>query len=95
MTINGATSKNFLIGFIFGAVVCFLALGWLGLLPYLAACISSLVLLNRSYSHFGGLNGDGIGTANEIGRVTALIILAIILKFSLNGDMGGLEWMLL
>lgn len=95
MTINGATPKNFLIGFIFGAVVCFLPFGWIGLLPYLAACISALVLLNRSYSHFGGLNGDGIGTANEIGRVTALILLAIILKFSLNGDMGGLEWMLL
>ncbi|MGB9926850.1 MAG: adenosylcobinamide-GDP ribazoletransferase [Methanosarcina sp.] len=95
MTINGATPKNFLIGFIFGAVVCFLPFGWIGLLPYLAACVCTLVLLNRSYAHFGGLNGDGIGTANEIGRVTALIILAVILKLSLNGDMGGLEWTLL
>ena len=95
MTINGATPKNFLIGFVFGAVVCSLPFGWIGLLPYLAACISALVLLNRSYAHFGGLNGDGIGTANEIGRVTALIIIAVILKLSLNGDMGGLEWTLL
>jgi len=95
MTINGATRKNFLIGFLFGAIVCFLPFGWIGLLPYLGACISALVILNRSYAHFGGLNGDGIGTANEIGRVTALIILAVILKLSLNGYMGGLEWMLL
>jgi adenosylcobinamide-GDP ribazoletransferase len=90
MTINGATRKNFLIGFVFGAIVCFLPFGWIGLLPYLGACISALVVLNRSYAHFGGLNGDGIGTANEIGRVTALIILAVILKLSSNGHMGGL-----
>lgn len=95
MTINGATQKNFLIGFVFGAIVCFLPFGWMGLVAYLAACVSALVLLNRSYAHFGGLNGDGIGTANEIGRVTALIIIAIILKFSLNGYTGGLEWTLL
>lgn len=95
MTINGANRKNFLIGFIFGAIVCFLPFGLIGLLPYLGACTSALVLLNRSNAHFGGLNGDGIGTANEIGRVTALIILAVILKLSLNGNMGGLEWMLL
>ena len=95
MTINGATRKNFLIGFVFGAVVCFLPFGWIGLLAYLGACTSALVILNRSYAHFGGLNGDGIGTANEIGRVTALTILAVILKLSLNGHMGGLEWTLL
>jgi adenosylcobinamide-GDP ribazoletransferase len=95
MTINGATRKNFLIGFVFGAIVCVLPFGWIGLLPYLGACVSALVILNRSYAHFGGLNGDGIGTANEIGRVTALIILAVILKLSLNGYMGGLKWTLL
>ncbi|KKG79043.1 adenosylcobinamide-GDP ribazoletransferase [Methanosarcina mazei] len=93
MTINGATRKNFLIGFIFGAVVCSLPFGLIGLLPYLAACISALVLLNRSYAHFGGLNGDGIGTANEIGRITALIVIAVLLKISSNT--GGLEWTLL
>ena len=95
MTINGATRKNFLIGFIFGAVVCCLPFGLIGLIPYLAACISALVLLNRSYAHFGGLNGDGIGTANEIGRITALIVIAVTLKLSLNGYLGGLEWTLL
>jgi adenosylcobinamide-GDP ribazoletransferase len=95
MTINGATPKNFFIGFLFGAVVCSLPFGLIGLLPYLGACASALVILNRSYTHFGGLNGDGIGTANEIGRVTALIIIAVILKLSLNGYMGGLEWTLL
>lgn len=95
MTISGATRKNFLIGFVFGAIVCFLPFGLIGLLPYLGACISALVILNRSYAHFGGLNGDGIGTANEIGRVTALIVLAVLLKLSFNGYMGGLKWMLL
>lgn len=95
MTINGATRKNFLIGFLFGAIVCSLPFGLIGLLPYLGACTSSLMLLNRSYAHFGGLNGDGIGTANEIGRVTALIIIAVILKLSLDGYMGGLKWTLL
>ncbi|MFY1111718.1 MAG: adenosylcobinamide-GDP ribazoletransferase [Methanosarcinaceae archaeon] len=95
MTIDGATKKNFIIGFVFGAVVCFLAMGFIGLLPYLAACGSALVLLNRSYAHFGGLNGDGIGMANEIGRVVALITIAVILKLSINGNPGGFEWTLL
>ncbi|HII79802.1 MAG TPA: adenosylcobinamide-GDP ribazoletransferase [Methanosarcina sp.] len=95
MTINGATRKNFLIGFVFGAVVCYLPFGPIGLISYLAACISALVLLNRSYAHFGGLNGDGIGTANEIGRITALIVIAVMLKLSLNEYLGGLEWTLL
>ncbi|HEY3361274.1 MAG TPA: adenosylcobinamide-GDP ribazoletransferase [Methanosarcina sp.] len=95
MTIKGANTKNFMIGFIFGAIVCTLPFGWIGLLPYLGACASALIILNRSYAHFGGLNGDGIGTANEIGRITALIILAVILKLSSNGYMGGLEWTLL
>ncbi len=95
MTIDGATKKNFIIGFVFGAVVCFLAMGFIGLLPYLAACGSALVLLNRSYAHFGGLNGDGIGMANEIGRVVALVTIAVILKLSINGNPGGFEWTLL
>lgn len=95
MTMNGATRKNFLIGFVFGAVVCYLPFGTIGLISYLAACISAVVLLNRSYAHFGGLNGDGIGTANEIGRITALIVIAVMLKLSLNEYLGGLEWTLL
>ncbi len=95
MTMNGATRKNFLIGFVFGAVVCYLPFGPIGLISYLAACISAMVLLNRSYAHFGGLNGDGIGTANEIGRITALIVIAVMLKITLNGYLGGLEWTLL
>ncbi|MDI9394373.1 MAG: adenosylcobinamide-GDP ribazoletransferase [Euryarchaeota archaeon] len=95
MTINGASQKNFLIGFVFGAFVSYLPFGPIGLISYLAACVSSLVLLNRSYAHFGGLNGDGIGTANEIGRITALILIAVMLKLSLNEYLGGLEWTLL
>lgn len=95
MTISGATRTNFIIGFVFGAIVCFLALGFIGLLPYLAACGSALVLLNRSYAHFGGLNGDGIGMANELGRVTALITIAVILKLSIYTNLGGFEWTLL
>lgn len=95
MTINGATKKNFLIGFAFGAAVCFLPFGFIGLLPYLAASLFSLLLLNRSNAHFGGLNGDGIGTANEIGRVAALSIFSIILKLAINESFGGFKWMLL
>lgn len=95
MTINGATVANFSIGFIFGAAVCTLAFGSIGLFAYLAACVSALFLLNRSNAHFGGLNGDGIGMANEVGRVTALITIALILQLSNNGYEGGLIWTLL
>ncbi|MDD3042005.1 MAG: adenosylcobinamide-GDP ribazoletransferase [Methanosarcinaceae archaeon] len=95
MTINGATGFNFSIGFVFGAAVCTFAFGTVGLIAYLAACVSALVLLNRSNTHFGGLNGDGIGMANEVGRVTALITIALILQLSNNGCAGGLIWTLL
>jgi len=95
MTINGATKANFSIGFLFGALSCTLAFGSIGLFAYLAASISALFLLQRSNSHFGGLNGDGIGTANELGRVIALISIAIIFQLSNKGDAGGLIWMLL
>lgn len=85
MTINGATKPRFLAGLLFGALVCTLALGGLGIISYLAAVLSALVLLNRSNAHFKGLNGDGIGLANEVGRVVALIAIAVILKYSSGG----------
>ncbi|MCS3923334.1 adenosylcobinamide-GDP ribazoletransferase [Methanosalsum natronophilum] len=96
ITIKSTTPSKYLIGFVFGSIISFIAfwlldLGIIGLVSFIMTMVVSLFILNVSNRHFGGLNGDGIGTANEIGRVVSLIILAICIKLV----SGGFEWMLL
>ena len=96
MTIDGATPVNFMIGTIFSGLICTATLGLAGLLALIASIIFSLVLLNRSNNHFGGLNGDGIGTANELGRIISLATIALTISFMIKTDnLVGLRWMLL
>lgn len=90
MTVAGGTRKNFTIGFIFTAVVSFLLLGLLGLAALIVSTIAALIILKISNRHFEGLNGDGIGTANEVGRIITIATVAVIL-FLLY---GGMIWTL-
>lgn len=92
MTINGATKKNFIIGFTYGLIVSAVLMGAAGVLAYLAACAAALYVLHVSNRHFEGLNGDGIGTSNEAGRITAYAALAVIF-FTIT--QGGFIWTLL
>jgi len=90
MTIAGGTRKNFVIGILFTAIVSFALLGVVGLAALLLSTLVALFILKISNRHFKGLNGDGIGAANEVGRVVTIASVAVIL-FLIN---GGVAWML-
>lgn len=95
MAMDNATIPKFLIGVVFGGVVCTLAFslvgsGTAGILAFISSIVSALVVLNITNRHFGGVNGDGIGTANEIGRIIALITITITL--ALINEMAGMSF---
>ncbi|MDR0767761.1 MAG: adenosylcobinamide-GDP ribazoletransferase [Methanosarcinales archaeon] len=90
MTIAGGTSKNFAIGIIFTAIVSFILLGLLGLAALIVSTIAAFIILKISNRHFKGLNGDGIGAANEVGRIVTIATVAVILFFLY----GGMIWTL-
>ncbi|MDR2943591.1 MAG: adenosylcobinamide-GDP ribazoletransferase [Methanosarcinales archaeon] len=90
MTIAGGTRKNFIIGFIFTTLVSAALLGLIGLAALLISTIAALVILKISNRHFEGLNGDGIGTANEVGRIITIAAVAVILYYLY----GGMIWTL-
>ena len=96
MAINNTDLPKYTIGLLFGAAVCILASGLIGFLAIgivalFASSISAILILNISNRHFGGINGDCIGTANEIGRIIALIAIIVILR----SGTGSLVWTLL
>jgi adenosylcobinamide-GDP ribazoletransferase len=90
MTIKGGTSKNFTIGILFTAVISVLLLGVAGLAALVAATAAVLLILNTSNRHFKGLNGDGIGASNEVGRVMTIAAAALTVLYLF----GGMPWML-
>ncbi|MDV0447617.1 Adenosylcobinamide-GDP ribazoletransferase [Methanosarcinaceae archaeon Ag5] len=90
MTMKGGTKKNFAIGIIFSTVVAVLSLGVLGLLCVIVTTAAAGIVLRTSNRHFEGLNGDGIGTANEIGRMLTFATMAVVIW--ILG--GGISWML-
>ena len=40
---------------------------------------SAVVLMRIADRNFGGVNGDVMGAANEIGRIAALIVMGVII----------------
>ena len=90
MTIAGGTRRNFLIGMAFTIIVSGLLLGIAGWIALIVSTIAAFIILKVSNRHFKGLNGDGIGMANEIGRVAAIASVAFILHIL----SGGMAWML-
>ena len=91
MAINNTNITKFTIGLLFSAAICVVVFGLIGIFALFASIISALVVLNISNRHFGGINGDCIGTANEIGRIVALMTIVVILR----SGMEELTWMLL
>jgi adenosylcobinamide-GDP ribazoletransferase len=57
------------------AVLCFGARGLLVLLPPLAVSLGLVKLANKA---FGGINGDVIGSSNELGRLITLIVISFL-----------------
>ncbi|MBN2109584.1 MAG: adenosylcobinamide-GDP ribazoletransferase [Methanosarcinaceae archaeon] len=92
--VNSTTIPKYLLGFIMGVVVCTLAFWSIGIpqagvIAFMASIASTFVLLNISNRHFGGVNGDVIGSSNEVGRIIALITIYLVLKYD-----GGIIWTL-
>lgn len=93
--VQNTTIPKYVVGLFGSVVICSLALVpfglWYGgLIALIAAIISALVVLNISNRHFGGMNGDVIGTSNEVGRTVALIMIVLVLSY----HNGGIAWML-
>lgn len=85
LTIKNTTRLDLLASFLFSAFTAGLVLGWTGISALLFSTLSALFLLKISNHSFGGLSGDGIGAANEVGRITALFTAGLLL--------GGTPWM--
>ncbi|MBC7085870.1 MAG: adenosylcobinamide-GDP ribazoletransferase [Methanomethylovorans sp.] len=93
--VKNTTISKYAVGLLGSVFICTLALIpfglWhAGLIALLAAIISAFVVLNISNRHFGGINGDIIGTSNEVGRTIALITIVLVLSY----HNGGIPWML-
>jgi adenosylcobinamide-GDP ribazoletransferase len=83
MTVDNTKKSDFIIGTIFSVSVCYIVLGFLGIEAFIISQLAGLLVLNTANHHFGGVSGDIVGAANEIGRLAALLYL------------GGAGWMLL
>jgi adenosylcobinamide-GDP ribazoletransferase len=83
MTVDNTKKSDLIIGTVFSASICYIVLGFLGIEAFIISQLAGLLVLNTANRHFGGVSGDIVGAANEIGRLAALLYL------------GGAGWMLL
>lgn len=67
-----------LVSFLISAAVCTVAMGMAGLVVLVMAMLLSVVVVVISNRHFGGINGDCIGTSNELARLMAFGTIFII-----------------
>lgn len=93
--VQNTTFPKYVVGLLGSVVICSLALlpfgiWYGGIIALIAAIISAFLVLNISNRHFGGMNGDMIGTSNEVGRTIALIMIVLVLSY----HNGGIPWML-
>jgi adenosylcobinamide-GDP ribazoletransferase len=94
MAIAGAKKSHFMAGFIFAAVAISLVtfviamqnqgnfawyLGLAGFAAILSPLVVAVVLMRIADRNFGGVNGDVMGAANEIGRIAALMVMGVII----------------
>ncbi len=87
-TINGAKKNktNLYIGLLYSFFASLILLGCIGMVSYIISSLSSLYILYISNKHFQGLNGDGIGVSNEVGRLISILSVIISLKLIMIGD---------
>ncbi|MCD6208535.1 MAG: adenosylcobinamide-GDP ribazoletransferase [Methanosarcinales archaeon] len=72
--IDGTGLREFGVGLLFSAAVCWIVLAGVGLLVLGCAVCVAFVVLGVANRNFGGISGDVIGATNEIARVVALIV---------------------
>ena len=75
MTVDNTKISDLIIGTVFSASVCYLVLGFIGIEAFIVSQLSGLLVLNTANRHFGGVSGDIVGAANEIGRLAALLYI--------------------
>ena len=81
--------KQFIISLLISAVVCTAAIGVAGLAALLMGILASVGVVVVSNRHFGGINGDCLGTAHEVGR---LVALGTIFIFYAGGLVAWMPW---
>ncbi|MDD5614655.1 MAG: adenosylcobinamide-GDP ribazoletransferase [Candidatus Methanoperedens sp.] len=81
MTVDNTKISDFAAGLVFTGVICYLALGSIGIGALIVSQSAGLLVLNTANRHFGGVSGDIVGASNEIGRLAALMFI------------GGYVWM--
>ncbi len=82
ITVDNTKISDFAAGLVFTGVICYLALGSIGIFALIVSQSAGLLVLNTANRHFGGVSGDIVGASNEMGRLAALMFI------------GGYVWML-
>lgn len=85
---DNARMPHFIAGLLFSGVVCFTLLGIVGLSALFASLVLSAHIMRIANRHFGGINGDVIGSSNEMVRLIALATIIILHNW-------GVPWTLL
>ena len=78
-----------LVSFLISAAVCTVTMGMAGLVVLVMAMLLSVVVVVISNRHFGGINGDCIGTSNELAR---LVALGTIFTIYTGGLVAWMPW---
>lgn len=81
MTVDNTKISDLVAGLVFTGIICYLALGYIGIGALIVSQSAGLLVLNTANRHFGGVSGDIVGASNEIGRLAALMFI------------GGYVWM--
>ena len=78
-----------LVSLLISAAVCTVAMGVAGLVVLVMAMLLSVVVVVISNRHFGGINGDCIGTSNELAR---LVAFGTIFTIYAGGLVAWMPW---
>ena len=89
--IDRTKKDHYMIGLAFAVAVCIVVVGFAAapwfrplyaLIGFLAVSVSvalGFFLADVAERNFGGVNGDVMGAANEIGRIAALVVMGILI----------------
>lgn len=78
-----------LVSLLISAAVCTVAMGVAGLVVLVMTMLLSVVVVVISNRHFGGINGDCIGTSNELAR---LVAFGTIFTIYAGGLVAWMPW---
>lgn len=85
--INRLKGRWRLVKLVISASICLVIswlLGLIGVMACLAGSLASIAIVGIARRKFGGLTGDVMGAVNEISRATALVAIAVSLRWGLQ-----------